>query len=81
VSSVPAESGWARNYSGAIGNLTLAQTAAANANELKYAQCMRAHKVSNFPDPNGQGTNSPQFQSAWQACQSNLSRNLQGQQP
>lgn len=44
---------------------------------LKYAQCMRAHKILNFPDPtskglgslNGIDMNSPQFQSASQACQ------------
>ncbi len=77
MSSVPAESGWARKC--AVGNLTLAQRAAANA--FKYAQCMRAHGVSNFADPNGQGTNSPQFQSGWQACPPNLPRNLRGQQP
>ena len=77
MSSVPAEPGCARNHS-AIGNLTLAKRAAANA--FKYAQCMRAHGVSKFPDPSGQGKNSPQFQSAWQACQSNLPSNRQGQQ-
>jgi hypothetical protein len=44
---------------------------------LQYAQCMRAHKILNFPDPtskglgslNGIDMNSPQFQSASQACQ------------
>jgi hypothetical protein len=45
---------------------------------LKFAQCMRAHGVSNFPDPTpgngidiaGAGLNprSPSFQSAQQAC-------------
>jgi hypothetical protein len=47
---------------------------------LQYAQCMRAHKILNFPDPtsNGLGSlkgidmNSPQFQSASAACQSLL---------
>lgn len=47
---------------------------------LKYAQCMRSHKILNFPDPtskglgslNGIDMNSPQFQSASQACQSLL---------
>jgi hypothetical protein len=55
---------------------------------LKFAQCMRAHGVHNFPDPtqtgngaslsvsgsadNGLDPNSPQFQSAQQACQSLL---------
>jgi hypothetical protein len=50
---------------------------------LKFAQCMRSHGVPNFPDPtdtnghpglNLKGTgikpNSPQLQSAQQACQS-----------
>jgi hypothetical protein len=48
---------------------------------LKFAQCMRAHGVPNFPDPivsgggiqiklNGVNPNSPQFKSAQQACQS-----------
>jgi hypothetical protein len=45
---------------------------------LRYAQCMRAHGVPGFPDPSQGGAtelskstvNSPQFQSASQACQS-----------
>jgi hypothetical protein len=49
---------------------------------LAYSQCMRSHGVPNFPDPqraaggtrvtigNGVDPNSPQFQSAQQACQS-----------
>jgi hypothetical protein len=47
---------------------------------VKYAQCMRAHGVPNFPDPHtdnggivfgggGIAGNSPQFQSANHACQ------------
>jgi hypothetical protein len=44
---------------------------------LQYARCMRAHKILNFPDPtskglgslNGIDMNSPQFQSASEACQ------------
>jgi hypothetical protein len=46
--------------------------------ELKFAQCMRAHGVPNFPDPDQDGLtnigntgidpNSPQFKSAQQAC-------------
>jgi hypothetical protein len=56
--------------------------AAANAKALKYAACMRSHGEPDFPDPNGQGLiqitnatgilapNSPQDQSAQQACQS-----------
>ena len=48
-------------------------------NALAYAQCMRKHGVSNFPDPNSQGRfalgstgidkNSPVFQSASTTCQ------------
>ena len=48
-------------------------------NGLKFSRCMRAHGVSNFPDPNGQGAiqfgpssgidpRSSTFQSAQQAC-------------
>lgn len=42
---------------------------------LKFARCMRAHGISDFPDSmqiNGQGDlnpNNPQFQAASQACQ------------
>jgi hypothetical protein len=52
---------------------------------LAYSQCMRAHGVTNFPDPNGQGQlfiqgspgsgldpNSPTFQAAQKACQSKM---------
>jgi hypothetical protein len=48
---------------------------------VKYASCMRSHGVTNFPDPSGSGflnlpsgvdPNSPQFQSANQACQNLL---------
>ena len=63
------------------GNLTAAQKTAANAKALTYSQCMRAHGITSYPDPNGQGTivvqagggiapNSPQFQHAQTACQS-----------
>jgi hypothetical protein len=55
------------------GNFTTQQVAQL----LKYAQCMRAHKVLNFPDPTSKGLgslqgvdmNSPQFQAASEACQ------------
>jgi hypothetical protein len=57
-------------------------TTTGNADEMPYTQCMRAHGVPNFPDPNAQGKpftaqslqqagiggNSPQFQAASQAC-------------
>ena len=45
--------------------------------ELAFAQCMQTHGVPNFPDPSSNGgtvgsagvdPNSPQFQSAFQAC-------------
>lgn len=42
---------------------------------LQFAQCMRAHGVSNFPDPNGNGiqitpaiAKSPAFKTAQNAC-------------
>lgn len=51
----------------------------AGSQALAYAQCMRAHGVPNFPDPNAQGAfympntggvdqTSPQYQSATAAC-------------
>ena len=57
-------------------------TAASNADEMPYTECMRAHGVPNFPDPNAQGKpfsmqnlqpaginpDSPQFESASTAC-------------
>ena len=62
--------------------LSPAQQAAARAQALRYAQCMRAHGISDFPDPNGQGNlqiqanagsdldpHNPRFQAANQACQ------------
>lgn len=57
---------------------------------LAFAQCMQTHGVPQFPDPTPNGgiglpqgvdPNSPQFQQAWQTCQSKLPQNLQGQQP
>ncbi len=58
------------------------------AQALKFSQCMRAHGVRDFPDPNAQGgrisisikaspgsdlnPGSPQFQAAQKACQSIL---------
>lgn len=57
---------------------------------VKFAQCMRSNGVSNFPDPTtgggiglpqGVDPNSSQFQSAWQACQSDLPGQFGGQQP
>jgi hypothetical protein len=65
------------------GNLTPAQSAAANAKGLEFSQCMRSHGVPNFPDPTtgptgaqainmtglGIDLNSPTFQAANAACQ------------
>lgn len=54
---------------------------------IAYAACMRSHGVSDFPDPNSNGTlllpqgadlSSPQFQSAQQACQSLLAGGAAG---
>jgi hypothetical protein len=65
-----------------------AQQAAAKAQALKYAQCMRAHGISDFPDPNSQGgialspkpggdldPHNPRFQAANKACQHYLPGN------
>ena len=62
--------------------LSAAQQAAMKAGNLRYAQCMRAHGISDFPDPNSQGQlqiqarpgsdldpNNPRYQSANTACQ------------
>jgi hypothetical protein len=62
--------------------LSPAQQAAMKAGNLRYAQCMRSHGISDFPDPNSQGLlqvqaqqgsdldpNNPRYQSANTACQ------------
>jgi hypothetical protein len=55
--------------------------------ELAFAHCMQTHGVPNFPDPSSSGalqvpqgvdSNSPQFQSAFQACNSLLPNNGSG---
>jgi hypothetical protein len=64
------------------GSLSPTQTSQHNAGMLRFAQCMRAHGVTNFADPtagpNGVDsfspnpaidTNSPTFQAARSACQ------------
>ena len=66
------------------GSMDPAQQAAARAQALKYAECMRAHGIPDFPDPNNQGNfdfavpkgsgsgldpHNPRFQAANQACQ------------
>ncbi len=56
---------------------TPAQNQQALAKDLKFAQCMRSHGVSNFPDPTNAGVvrligvdqNSPQYQRAEKACE------------
>ncbi len=62
------------------GNETPAEEAAADADALKVAECMRSHGEPDFPDPNGQGVfviadpsgilepSSPQFQRAQNTC-------------
>jgi hypothetical protein len=58
---------------------------------LKYARCMRAHRISDFPDPNSQGQqqiaaqpgsdldpHNPRFQAASRACQHYLPGGGQG---
>lgn len=52
--------------------------------ELKLATCMRAHGVTNFPEPNSQGKmiitggnsgvdpSSPTYQAAWKVCRKDL---------
>jgi hypothetical protein len=65
------------------GTASPAQSAQSSAKAVKFAQCMRAHGVPNFPDPTSVGggnfsmnlppgvdPNSPQFQAAGQACRS-----------
>jgi hypothetical protein len=55
--------------------------------ELAFAHCMQTHGVPNFPDPTSNGAlgipqgvnaNSPQFQTAYQACSSLLPNNGAG---
>ena len=66
------------------GSMDPAQQAAARAQALKYAECMRAHGIPDFPDPNNQGNfdfavpkgsgsgrdpHKPRLQAANHACQ------------
>ena len=67
------------------GQPTKAQQQQVEATALKYSQCMRAHGVLNFPDPNPNDPginlggnesidgNTPQFQAAMKTCRSVLS--------
>jgi hypothetical protein len=63
------------------GGLTPAQRRAATSQALAMARCMRAHGITNFPDPSSNGNgiainigsagidpNSPQYRAAQQAC-------------
>lgn len=72
------------------GQVSPSQQAAMEQQALKFSQCMRAHGIANFPDPQfhsgpgGGGVNlqlpagidpqSPQFQAAQSACQKDLPR-------
>jgi hypothetical protein len=63
------------------GSMTTQQLAQFKQGELKIAECMRAHGIANFPDPNSDGwvvltgtgieSDSPQVQSALNACRKN----------
>ena len=66
------------------GQTTPAQSQKLEGYALQYAECMRSHGVTNYPDPTvmsngsvsvgapGIDTSSPQYQSANQACKSDL---------
>jgi hypothetical protein len=71
------------------GVLSAAEVTKMGEGALKFSQCMRAHGVPNFPDPNISGggvrltirggpsgidANSPQFKAAQKTCQSDLPR-------
>jgi hypothetical protein len=67
------------SYEMSSGQLTGAQQQHALSQLVKYAACMRAHGLPNFPDPtvgnDGIGfpalpTTSPQYPTAQQACKS-----------
>ena len=72
------------------GNLTPEQQAAQQAQLLEYSECMRAHGISDFPDPSNGGLslrggpgsdlnpNNPEFQAAQKACQSDAPGVLKG---
>lgn len=75
-----------QKFAGASGKPSAARQAKLMANALKFSSCMRAHGVTNYPDPkpgpNGIGVslstnsadgirpNSPVFRRAQRACQS-----------
>jgi hypothetical protein len=68
-----------------VASLNPAQQAQANANQLKFAHCMRQHGITKYPDPDrdrvdlrGIDLNSPQFKAAQQACRQYLGPNDKG---
>jgi hypothetical protein len=70
-----------QSYSTQGGSLTQQQLA----QFLAFARCMRAHGVSNFPDPTAKGLslsgvdpNTPRFQAAQRACRLLLPNRGQG---
>lgn len=65
---------------GSASGVMISGGSGSSSNGLAFSQCMRSHGVPSFPDPNSQGQisfgssnginpQSPQFQSAQQACQ------------
>jgi hypothetical protein len=71
------------------GQLSQAQQQQNSAVALKFAQCMRSHGVTNYPDPGSNGAThispssginpqSPAFQRAQQACQSIMPGQVSG---
>jgi hypothetical protein len=82
--SSPSSPGVANVGSGAPGAGASAGSGSGSA--LKFSECIRAHGIKDFPDPNAQGQrdlgyigpnsdlnpNNPQFQAAFKACQSLL---------
>jgi len=86
ASSSPSGSSSANPASSGSGSDSSRQTAL-----LAYAQCMRAHGVTNFPDPNSQGgflfqgnggpnPDNPTFQAAQKACRSKIPAPTKAQQ-
>jgi hypothetical protein len=66
------------------------RSASAGTQALKFAHCMRANGVTNYPDPSSNGrpvslnpisANSPAFQTAYNACRKNLPGGQPGPPP
>jgi hypothetical protein len=68
---------------------TSAQLAQVQQRLLSFSQCMRAHRIEDFPDPSGGGLprirpvgdlnpRSPRFQAAYEACKGRLPAGLPG---